>query len=313
MGNIEEESPQSFKNMNNLLDDLCSVYKCPSVIYKDIDVEKYDFPEDINCYNRQNSIYKNKKFDKNIEFLSADFPNTYQESFKKLYNNLVRMKSKVYEEKVGSQTPIIQNNLDLLNQLIAEFGLPKVIDSLILSKDDKNTKLDNALQNLIEYYGNEKVSYFLIKNLFSYFNSKYENIIINKANISKSSKKNKFPEKKNKILKVENFITIPIKDHITETSSAYYEGGNSNSKINDFGEKNLKKYIVEEKASNLYIIKTIVIGDNNKKKKSKCIGSHFQKFDNGEIYKYRISDLIGKDFAVFKCHDVRCDGKEHII
>ena len=38
------------------------------------------------------------------------------------------------------------------------------------------------------------------------------------------------------------------------------------------------------------------------------IGFHYNKTNDGEIFKYQVSNLDGKGNAIFKCYDEKCNG-----
>ena len=44
------------------------------------------------------------------------------------------------------------------------------------------------------------------------------------------------------------------------------------------------------------------------KKKTTSIGSHYNKDEEGRIYKYQVANLDGKGNAIFKCYDDNCTG-----
>ena len=43
-------------------------------------------------------------------------------------------------------------------------------------------------------------------------------------------------------------------------------------------------------------------------KKTTSIGSHYNKDEEGRIYKYQVANLDGKGNAIFKCYDDNCTG-----
>ena len=201
--------------------------------------------------------------------------------------------------------------LAVLNHLILEYGFEKVLDSLCKPKLDPKNKMDSCLQGLKDSCSNEKLPFLLVKMLFSYFQSKFND----KA--KKPTKKRSTSVKKSNCIKniIDNFDKSDSKlnndtksifsmlDHVENVTPIQIEEDEKEK-----NKENEKKS--EEKDKNKTVKKPIKEETKNEKKDKKVmsIGSHYQKTEGGEIYKYQVSVLDGKGNAIFKCYDDKCSG-----
>ena len=205
--------------------------------------------------------------------------------------------------------------LAVLNQLISEYGFEKVLNSFCKSNFDDKNKLDSCLQGLKNSCSNEKLPFLLIKMLYSYFDSKLEeknNVsdkkrstsairATNLKNLVDNSSKEK-PDSSCQNEEKEKIDNNIVKDQC--------EKGNPNEinegEMQETQEKN--KNSVEEKNKNKGT-KNNAKGEEKKSgKKMMSIGSHYNKAEDGNIYKFQVAGLDGKGNAVFKCYDDKCNG-----
>ena len=219
-------------------------------------------------------------------------------------------------EEENSKKKIACPELTVLNQLFKEFGFEKVIDTLCKSKLEEKYKLDSCLKCLKGSICKEKLSFLLIKNLYTYFGSQIEeikkeflkrstsarktaNAVINIEETGSKRSKNsapKTPEKKKNSFETfggcvaspttmvdEGDVNFAAKNAISVANEAPKERNKSNSQI-----KCKKKAKVTEQPT---------------------IGSHFNKTENGDIYKYQVTQLDKDGNALFKCYDEKCTGE----
>ena len=261
--------------------------------------------DDIDGFNSKKSKTPNKKTsrEKLIENTKAITPLKSTKNNKNIIDILLSQKTeneKNDEKKMSDKNYSIPE-LALLNHLIDEYGFENVLDTLCKNNLDKNKQLDACLQGLIDSYNGAhgKLPYLLIKILFNYFESKDNN------NNNKSSEKKNASTIKSKHVKSplkqfrplnENKSMFLIKGHNIGDSSVFHNDkkGKRNNNIEKGKEKNNKS----------------IKKDTKKKpqKKNMSIGSHYNKTQDGKIYKYQVSCLDGKGNAIFKCYDDKCGG-----
>lgn len=259
-------------------------------------------------------------------------------------SNIVKKypKQKNKDEKVKSKTPFkniakknIQTNnskmdiddikpnkkcatpeLAVLNHLILEYGFEKVLDSLCKPKLDPKIKIDSCLQSLQESCTNEKLPFLLVKMLFSYFQSKFN------EKTKKPAKKRSTSVKKINSLKniIENCDNSDSKIQNNDTKSIFsmmdHVEDNTNpiqieeEEIQEKKEKSRDKKKEIKSVDNMKnkTNKISPIEENKNDKKATSIGSHYHKTEGGEIYKYQVTVLDGKGNAIFKCYDDKCSG-----
>ena len=203
-----------------------------------------------------------------------------------------------------------------LNQLISEYGYDAVLNSLYKPKSSQSNKLESCLQKLKDSCTNDKLPLILFKMFFSYFDSKIEDIK-NQNKRTTSSKKSDSSKNNSENKKLEK---NPSKSKNNETKSIFT--------IKEQNNKFIPPLIIdkdEEKQGNKkkQTDKKIISIENNKKQNKKSpikedvkigknsnnyIGSHYNKDEEGHIYKYQVANLDGKGNAIFKCYDYRCCG-----
>ena len=245
-------------------------------------------------------------------------------------NNFNSFEQKVDIDLLDSNKKFSTPECAILNQLILEYGFERVLDTLCKSKLDQKNKLDSCLQGLKDSCTNNKLPYLLMKMLFSYFESKFEDeskkpyakrstsanrsSSINILNDNPKSKNlpSNSPLKNNKTNKTDN----PKKDK-NKVNISPIEIDEEEEEVKGNNAKNERKALAS---------KTLTVNNNNTntpsnnvksaskqeakkgEKKATSIGSHYNKTSDGEIYKYQVSNLDGKGNAVFKCYDEKCTG-----
>ena len=175
------------------------------------------------------------------------------------------------DDDQNSKEIISTPELVLLNQLTNEYGLEKVIDTICKPKLNQKNKLDSCIQGLKDSCAKDKLPFLLIKMLYSYFDSKYDdsNKKITKRSIS--AKKTNLMKNLNENL--ENSTKSPSKVEKSKSGSNRIENaekGNQNltadEEIKDIQEEKLEKNNVCEEKSNTSDKKVLL-----KKKKLKKI------------------------------------------
>ena len=201
--------------------------------------------------------------------------------------------------------PNYNSEFALVNQLVEEYGLEKVLDCLCKDKLDQKNKLDACLQSLIvnTYNGHGKLPYLLLKILFNYIKS------IDNNNNNKEAEIKIASPVKTKSLKSPNKQPL----FINETKSVfsykdYHHKGVKNSNSNsNFTEKRNKRNSVLDKGKEKNNKRIKKSNKKNEERKNMSIGSHYYKTKDGKIYKYQVSSLDEKGNAIFKCYDDKCD------
>lgn len=245
-------------------------------------------------------------------------------------NNFNSFEQKVDIDLLDSNKKFSTPECAILNQLILEYGFERVLDTLCKSKLDQKNKLDSCLQGLKDSCTNNKLPYLLMKMLFSYFESKFEDeskkpYVKRSTSANRSSSINilndnpktknlpsNSPLKNNKTNKTDN----PKKDK-NKVNISPIEIDEEEEEVKGNNAKNERKALAS---------KTLTVNNNNTntpsnnvksaskqeakkgEKKATSIGSHYNKTFDGEIYKYQVSNLDGKGNAVFKCYDEKCTG-----
>lgn len=202
--------------------------------------------------------------------------------------------------------------LTALNKLLKEYGLEKVLDTMCKPKFEERYKLDACLKSLRDSLSLEKLPILLIKVLFTYFGTKIEEIkqITSKRANSSSPKKthvfNSFGKTDNE-MSPKSFSKSPESNSKNDNSSKSSQKEvqsveiDNNVEMTDVAEE--KKAGKEKKNKSQDKNKS-----NNVVEKKMCIGSHYNRTKEGEIFKYEVSNLDGEGNAVFKCFDDKCKG-----
>lgn len=225
-------------------------------------------------------------------------------------NNPNIQKMEVDDQKDQKSKEIISTpELAILNQLTTEYGLETVLDTICKPKLDQKNKLDSCIQGLIDSCAKDKLPFLLIKMLYSYFDSKYDDNNRNITKRSTSAKKTNVLKNLNENLELDNSTKSPAKGSQIENN----DGGNpisttADEEIKEIQEEKLKKNSVSQEKSKSNNKKSPFKEEKHKEKKIMSIGSHYNKSNNGEIFKYQVSNLDGKGNAVFKCYDEKCNG-----
>ena len=208
--------------------------------------------------------------------------------------------------------------LAVLNQLIIEYGFEKVLDTLCKPKLEEKYKLDSCLKGLIDSCSDNKLPILLVKMLFSYIESKFDGTKNNEAKRSTSAKKLgtfRNLEKNVNLKKTGSKSSINISAKKSNVPMTDNTGGAvpieiDDEEIQEIPENNkIEKKTTYPKVSSPKRAKS-PLKDQSKKseKKIMSIGSHYNKTNNGEIYKYQVSKLDGRGNAIFSCYDDKCCG-----
>ena len=163
---------------------------------------------------------------------------------------------------------------------------------------------------------------FLIKMLFNYFDKKEKNKTIKKKSTQKIIKIN---DKKEKEIKENKKISPLVKSNSVENTNTNTQ--NEMPEINDNNNNGIKlltnspiktniiPVTIEPKKENNNVIDLIkeevpsISPTKIKERRNMSIGSHYNKSENGLIYRYQVYKLDGKGNAIFKCYDEKCSGE----
>ena len=214
-------------------------------------------------------------------------------------------------EDENSEKNYATPEIAVLNQLISEYGFEKVLNCFCKSKLDPKKKLDSCLQGLKNSCSYEKLTFLLIKMLYSYFNSKFEEKS-NSSDKKRSTSVNR-PNNLKNIADISNKEKAECKCQIKDNNN---NNSNSNNEVNDQCDENIEINISKEKNKSSCKednksneVQNVAKGDEKKGgKKMMSIGSHYNKDENGNIYKFQVASLDGKGNAIFKCYDDKCNG-----
>ena len=239
----------------------------------------------------------------------AKTPLKYNQKKNHKNNNITVIKMDI-DEKDGEKT-YYTPELAVLDQLITEYGFERVLESLCKSKLNQKKKLDSCLQGLKNSCSNDRLTFLLIKMLFSYFDEKFD--VPNKKRSISAIKHNNIKnevELSNKSKIIKNIYEYSVMDH--------YDDGNpievNEEKINELKDKikNKNNCVDNNNNNNSKEDKNDKIdekkGEKKSVKKMMSIGSHYNKADDGNVYKYQVASLDGKGNAIFKCYDDKCNG-----
>lgn len=227
------------------------------------------------------------------------------------------------EQKSNNEN--IDKKMAIIDKLISKYGIEKVLDSLFKSKLDQQNILESPLKELAKYCPNTILNFILCKMIYSHFNSRMKEIEdeihaqkrsvseIKSSHKENSNKKENAPNEKptSKNSKKSNNSCLSLKEkekkkekekqkeledsliQIEIEDIDYMENYEKNEDKNCFIKNKSGIWNIEEKKSN---------------KKNTCIGSHYHKNVDGNIYKYQVYRLDGKGNAIFKCFDDNCNG-----
>ena len=218
-------------------------------------------------------------------------------------NIISKMNDKEKNSSKNDEVP----ELTILNQLIKEYGFEKVINTLCKSKLDQNTKLDSCLKGLKDSCSESQLYLILFNVFFYYFNSKMEEI--KSANKKAEYPKTSIIKKYFSDLRLKNFSQKSQANEIKPVEANINENDEikkmqiEHEEVQQFQSNNKNEKIKVKKEKN-------PLKEESKKveKKTICIGSHYNKDEDGKIYKYQVSHLDGKGNAIFRCYDDNCNG-----
>jgi hypothetical protein len=229
--------------------------------------------------------------------------NNPKKNNKNNHNDLSMSKMDIDEQNGDKKYAIPE--LALLNQLITEYGFERVLDSFCKSTLNKKNKLDLCLQGLKNSCSNERLPFLLIKMLFSYFDDKYE-VSYRKRSTSSIKKNNlkNISDNSNESQNNKNNSDYSLMDNCEDASpNEVKEEG-----AQDIKDKNKKSKCLDNNNNNNKGVKNKKGDEKKGEKKMMSIGSHYNKSEDGKVYKYQIVSLDGKGNALFKCYDDKCSG-----
>ena len=262
-----------------------------------------------NQKNNKNKNLKEKASEKNKEGkVKSKTPDQKEQKKNDKNTKLNIPKMEIDDQNSKEITP----ELAILNQIANEYGLGKVIDTICKPKLNQKNKLDLCIQGLKDSCAKEKLPFLLIKMLYSYFDSKYDD----NRNITKrstSAKKTNIMKNLKEKLKLENSAKSSDNGQKSKSDTPKMENterGNSilkaDEEIQEIQEEKYKENKSQEKSKSNNKNSPFK-EEKYKEKRIMSIGSHYNK-TNGEIFKYQVSNLDGKGNAIFKCYDEKCNG-----
>jgi len=257
----------------------------------------------ITANNQNINIPYNKNiFDEIISGINSDKKG--KKKAKNVKNNINPQKSDIDED--SSDKNYATPELAVLGQLVNEYGFEKILDSLCKLKLNQSNKLESCLQGLKESCADNKINFILFKMLFSYFEKK-----INEKIQASQEKKILVSPKKSPLQNIIN-ENKNIEDEIPENKIKGILPININEENEKKSQKIEEKISIEEKPKDKGITSTPSKSSNegakNNERKMISVGSHYHKNEEGEIFRYQITNLDGKGNAIFKCYDDKCDG-----
>lgn len=283
--------------------EFCSKFLTSKKTYEDFNDDKNEkgdiFWGENNCmFSKFNRFLKRKRIKENSE--ESEDKNSKEKKKKKLNdtsiiseisekNNQNKNRSKSFtkiNKKKKTDINYLTPELGMLYYLIEEYGIENVVDSLYKSDKIPKNKLDSCIKGMKEIYGENKLIIMVIKSIINLIK---ENFGIFPSKKSCSSSKNKSVE------------------YNKENKDKYFnldkEGNNQNTPIiilDDEDNNDEVKKIEEKKENNDQI--------NNIKKNGRVISieSHYNKGNDGNIYKYEVGYLLGK-IVIFHCFDKECN------
>ena len=201
------------------------------------------------------------------------------------------------------------NAYETLNKLVNKFGFDIVLEYLCKSEFDPKNKLDNSVKKIKETCPTDILPIFLIRMLFTYFDEKDKEKDKEKKIEEKSPKKIiKINEKEEKDSKGSKKISSSLENTNTITQNEIIE-------LNDSNNIPIKSNIIpvsinsKQENNNINLIEDTSPAKTKIEKKNISIGSHYNKGENGYIYRYQVHKLDGKGNAIFKCYDDKCSGE----
>ena len=277
---------------------------------KTIDISESSEAEDKNKNTNKKNLSQNKKGKINVKTPDKILDKTVDKknsSFNKLSIGDI-----LKEFQINSNKKYSNPELEALNQIINHYSFDKVIDALCKPELEIENKLDQSIQVLIDSCPKGKLPFFLIKILFVYietkFNDKKENkdITIKRSSSAKTISKSKNNSEKNVIFKISNFSSpmVEIKNNFSEIN---INGGGTTIKIDDDKNKNMIDFSTP-KFGNNYSFQDITDSINIEEQNQRFIGSHYNKTKDGKIYKYQVYSLDEEGNATFVCYDDNCCG-----
>ena len=196
--------------------------------------------------------------------------------------------------------------LVVLNKLIKEYGFEKVLNTLCKSKLDEKDKFESSLQHIKNSCSESQLHILLFNALFSYFESKFEEIKNTNTNKKSDSPTTSAVKKYlndisnknssfNNVIEINSVYSMKDEDEEIPPPIQIEEDENKrNKKNNTEKERKEKSPLKEEKKKT--------------EKFSTSIGSHYNKDEKGKVFKYQVISLDKKGNANFKCYDAKCCG-----
>ena len=233
---------------------------------------------------------------------------------------------------VNDKSPKIDINsntleIAVLSQLVDKYGLESVLDSLCQPKLNINNELDSCLQGLKASCDDNRITLMMCKMIFTFFYSKIKEQkdsnqekekekvssppIISEIPDNKSISNNSMNDKdklKYEIDKSPSKSNIKFNNSVLSMMDQCIGGGSFQTEDKDKQSQEKKEKKTLENNKNTKIKDTKKEEGGKQGKKIMSIGSHYNKEETGKIYKYQVSSLDGKGYAIFKCFDDRCNG-----
>lgn len=274
------------------------------VIEKKEEFEKHPKRKKLEPIISKSSFIKNKKRSKSF------------------YKNFINQYKSIKKEKRLNKENL-SPEIKMLYYLLKEYGIENAVNSAYNSDNFKNNNFDSFLNDIKEKCGENKLIIMLIKSLIVLIKENLGDIIPNeKRPVSVKNYslkyKNKYEDYKNvnsgfnyqQNLKNSNEIL----DEKANNNEFEESDENNNIKIesndktiNNNNESNIESNISNNIDSN---INSNIDIDEIKEREDRVwsIESHYNKYKDGNIYKYEVGFLYGKS-VIFRCYDHRCNSK----
>ena len=240
--------------------------------------EKNEKEEEERVNHRSKKEKEKEKLMPNFSIIKLSNKRNYPKSYSnEKYINKNELSKK---EKYNNKKDILIPEIEMLYHFIKQHEIEKAINSIYNTKNFPNNKFDVCLKEIREIYGDNKLIIILIKSLISLLK---ENINNDKNNrVSENSKKSQ----NNEIFSVKNNINNKIildKEGSDENPIQIFDDIDNNN----INEKDINNYF------------------EMRNDKVVSIESHYNKYKDGNIYKYEVGYLSGKS-VIFHCFDRRC-------
>ena len=174
--------------------------------------------------------------------------------------------------------------LGMLYYLIEEYGIENVVDSLYKSDKIQKNKLDYCINGMKEIYGENKLIIMVIKSIINLIKENFNGIFPSKKTCSSSKNKNVEYNK-------EKYINLDKESNNQNIPIIILDDEDNNDEVKKLEEKNENN----DEINNI-----------NKSGRIISIESHYNKGNDGNVYKYEVGYLLGK-VVIFHCFDKECN------